>query len=173
MKCFRRRSFVLRHFYGPVFTVTISPGMDCTCFFTIRRPRHYFLLLSFPGFNSQCTADALILASKCIILHFVLLNFILLTLVQCSKWSSCAFCSFTILMMFHNLVTVLILALFSTKICTINMYVHTQAHSYFTFSFYMLVLLYCKLPAIYFWKFLRYLMILLILVFSLLNMIMA
>lgn len=132
-----------------------------------------FLLLSFPGFNCQFKADAFILASKCIILYLILLNFIPLTLKQCSEQSSCAFCSFSILMMFHSLVTAPILALFSTKICTKNMYMCIQANSYFTFSFHMLVFLYCVLPAVYFWKFLTYVTILLSLVFYHLNMVMA
>lgn len=163
------RGFVLRHFYGPVFTATVSLERNCTCFFTMKKPRHYFLLLSFPGFNS--TVAALTLASKGII--FMLLNFIPLIVFQYSKQSSGASCSFSILMMFHKFQTTPVLAPFFTKICTINMYMHTENHSYFTFFFYTLVLLYCILPAICFWMFLSYLTILVIVVFSHSNMFMA
>lgn len=160
-------------FQWPCF-YSVSPGMDCTCLLTMRRPSHYFLFCYFQILTTNLLTDALILASKCIILHFILLNFIPLTLAQCSKQSICFFCSFSILMMFHSLVTAPILALFSTKIWPINMFMCTQTHSYFTFYFFnMLVLLYCILPAIYFWKFLRYLTVLLILVFSPLNTVMA
>lgn len=120
-----------------LFLLQLSLEKNCTCSFTMKKPRHYFLLLSFPGFHS--TFAALNLASKCNI--FIFLNFIPLTFFQYSKQSSSAGCSFSIFMMFHKLLTAPVLAPFITKICTIDMYKHTEEHSYFTFSFYILVLL--------------------------------
>lgn len=112
-----------------LFLLQLSLERNCTCSFTMKKPRHYFLLLSFPGFHS--TFAALTLASKCII--FILLNFIPLTFFQYSKQFSSAGSSFSIFVMFHKLLTAPVLAPFITKICTIDMYKHTEEQSYFTF----------------------------------------